>query len=53
MLIIDDYGRWDGARQAVDEYFEETGERILLNRIDPTGRIGVRPAVLSGSGSRR
>jgi hypothetical protein len=51
VLIIDDYGRWDGARQAVDQYFEETGERILLNRIDPTGRIGVRASAMSGSGA--
>ena len=32
VLIVDDYGRWDGARQAINEFFEETGERILLNR---------------------
>jgi O-methyltransferase len=51
VLIIDDYGRWDGARQAVDQYFDETGERILLNRIDPTGRIGVRATAISRAGS--
>lgn len=41
VLIIDDYGHWQGARQAVDEYFQENKSRILLNRIDYTGRIGV------------
>jgi hypothetical protein len=41
VLIIDDYGHWDGARRAVDEYFS-TGEPILLTRIDYTGRMGVK-----------
>jgi hypothetical protein len=40
VLIIDDYGHFDGARKAVDEYFEN--RPILLNRIDYTGRIGVK-----------
>jgi hypothetical protein len=42
VLIIDDYGHYEGARQAVDEYFQRTGQRILLNRIDYTGRIAVK-----------
>jgi O-methyltransferase len=42
VLIIDDYGFWRGARQATDEYFRESGGRILLNRVDNTGRIGVK-----------
>lgn len=42
VLIIDDYGHWQGARKAVDDYFEETGEPPLLNRIDYTGRIAVK-----------
>jgi len=42
VLIIDDYGHWDGARRAVDEYLEEQEERLLLNRIDYTGRIAVK-----------
>ncbi|ALG75692.1 hypothetical protein VY88_28810 [Azospirillum thiophilum] len=41
VLIVDDYGHWRGARQAVDEYFS-THPPILLNRIDYTGRIGVK-----------
>ena len=41
VLIIDDYGHWQGA-QAVDEYFEENNIPILLNRIDRTGRIAVK-----------
>lgn len=43
VLIIDDYGHWQGARKAVDEFFAERGEVMLLNRTDDTGRIGVKP----------
>ena len=42
VLIIDDYGYWKGARKAVDEYFKENNVRILLNRMDETGRIAVK-----------
>jgi len=42
VLIIDDYGHWKGARAAVDEYFSENGIKILLNRIDYTGRIALK-----------
>jgi O-methyltransferase len=42
VLIIDDYGHWEGARRAVDEYFAEQAEPILLSRIDYTARIGVK-----------
>lgn len=41
VLIIDDYGHWQGARKAVDDYIQENKVKILLNRIDYTGRIGV------------
>ena len=41
VLIIDDYGHWDGCRRAVDEYFEQNQVRMLLNRIDYTARIGI------------
>ena len=42
VLIVDDYGHWAGARQAVDEYIAGHRLRILLNRIDYTGRIAVK-----------
>ena len=42
VLIIDDYGHYEGARRAVDEYLSEQGEALLLNRIDYTGRLGLR-----------
>lgn len=44
VLIIDDYGHWKGARQAVDEYLS-TQPPIFLARIDYTGRIGIKAMV--------
>ncbi len=41
-VIIDDYGRWEGARKAVEEYFESNDKKILLNRMDSSGRIGIK-----------
>ena len=49
VLIVDDYGHFRGARRAVDEYFAgpgkgETGGTVpLLQRIDYTGRMGIKP----------
>ncbi len=42
ILIIDDYGHWKGAREAVDRYICEHGLRIFLSRTDYTGRIAVK-----------
>jgi O-methyltransferase len=43
VIIIDDYGHWKGSRQACDEYFLQNRIPILLNRIDYTGRIALKP----------
>lgn len=43
VLIIDDYGHWQGCRKAVDEYFAEHGIQMLLTRQDYTGRMGIKP----------
>jgi O-methyltransferase len=43
VLVIDDYGHWRGSRLACDEYFEQNRIQILLNRIDFTGRIALKP----------
>jgi O-methyltransferase len=40
VLIIDDYGHFQGARAAVDEYFDRSP--ILLTRVDYTGRVGLK-----------
>jgi hypothetical protein len=50
VLIIDDYGHWQGARRAVDEYLEKCGVPILLNRVDYTGRIAVVPGTVTSAG---
>lgn len=39
ILIIDDYGHWEGAKKAVDQYFKEINIVPLLHRIDYTGRV--------------
>jgi hypothetical protein len=45
VLIIDDYGHWEGARRAVDEYFAGMKPRPFLNRMDYSGRLVVKPQV--------
>lgn len=42
VLIIDDYGHWDGARRAVDEYFADGASSVLLHRTDYTGRVAIK-----------
>lgn len=42
VLIVDDYGHWDGARRAVDEYFAIRARPLLLTRVDYTARIAVK-----------
>ena len=43
VLIIDDYGHWKGSRQATDEYIAANPNFGLLNRVDYTGRLVVKP----------
>ena len=40
VLIIDDYGCWEGARKAVDEYFSNS--KIWLNFIDHSSRVIIK-----------
>lgn len=42
VMILDDYGHWEGVRRAVDEYFEEHGIRPLMNRIDYASRLVIK-----------
>jgi hypothetical protein len=42
VIIVDDYGHWEGCRRAVDEYFGEHGEPLLLTRLDYTGRMAIK-----------
>lgn len=41
VLIIDDYGHWEGARKAVDEYLD-VQPTLLFSRTDYTGRMAVK-----------
>ena len=43
ILIIDDYGHWSGAKKAVDEFIEERELKLLLNRVDYTCRLAIKP----------
>lgn len=43
VLIIDDFGHWDGAKRAVIEYFEKIKFNPFLFRIDFTGRLMLKP----------
>jgi O-methyltransferase len=43
VLIVDDYGYWRGARRATDDYLVSLPRRPLLQRIDYTGRLCVKP----------
>jgi hypothetical protein len=42
VLIVDDYGHWQGARQAVDDYFSRHGIAADLRTIDFTGRLLIK-----------
>ena len=42
VLILDDYGHYRGAQQAVDEYFDRTGKRPFLNRTDYSCRVAIK-----------
>ncbi len=41
VVIIDDYGDWEGARKAVDQFLDELEPRPLVHRIDHTGRMWI------------
>lgn len=43
VLIIDDYGHWNGCKKAVDEFFKSMEFSPFLNRIDYTGRLIIKP----------
>ncbi len=47
VLILDDYGHWQGARKAVDEFLlakEKAGfQPLYLQPIDYTGRLAIKP----------
>lgn len=42
ILIIDDFGFWEGAKKAVIQFFNERRLYPIINRIDDTGRIIIK-----------
>ena len=42
ILLVDDYGDWQGARQAVDAFFQ--GRHPFLHRVDRACRLYVKPS---------
>jgi hypothetical protein len=44
VLIIDDYGHWDGAKLAFDEFIHDLPQRPLIHRIDYTARLVIKRA---------
>lgn len=43
LLVLDDYGSFEGARAAVDQYIAEQSLPLFLARVDTTGRVAVKP----------
>jgi O-methyltransferase len=43
VLLLDDYGWWQGSREAVDEFMARTGARLYLARTG-SGRVAIKPA---------
>ena len=41
ILIVDDYGHWNGVRKAVDEFFQES-KRPFLQYVDYAGRVAIK-----------
>jgi hypothetical protein len=48
VVIIDDYGHFRGARDAVDEYLDSSDLVVLLHRLDYSGRLIVLPPKQEG-----
>ncbi|HEY1754069.1 MAG TPA: TylF/MycF/NovP-related O-methyltransferase [Bryobacteraceae bacterium] len=42
VLLLDDYGHWRGARDAVNDYIETHRIPFLLQRIDYSGRLAIK-----------
>lgn len=42
VLLLDDYGWWQGSREAVDEFIARTGARLYLARTG-SGRVAIKP----------
>jgi hypothetical protein len=43
ILVIDDYGYWEGSKRATDEFFKNKKIRAYFHRVDQSQRIFVKP----------
>lgn len=43
-VVVDDYGHWQGAQRAVDEYLSKSKLKPYLHRVDYTCRVFQKPA---------
>jgi O-methyltransferase len=43
VLILDDYGHYQGAARAVDEYLGGVAKKPLLQRVDYSSRLAIKP----------
>jgi len=44
VVIIDDYGHFQGSQEATDKYFSQESRQVLFHRIDYSCRTGIKPA---------
>ena len=44
VVIIDDYGHFQGSQEATDKYFSQESRQVLFHRIDYSCRVGIKPA---------
>lgn len=42
IVVLDDYGKWEGCRHATDEYFATHGLKYLLHHIDSSARYFIK-----------
>jgi hypothetical protein len=45
VIIIDDYGHFQGAQEATEKYFSKEPQAVLFHRIDYSCRVGIKPVV--------
>jgi O-methyltransferase len=46
VVIIDDYGHFQGSQEATDKYFSQESQEVLFHRIDYSCRVGIKPSAL-------
>ena len=44
VIIIDDYGHFQGSQEATDKYFSQESQQVLFHRIDYSCSAGIKPA---------